>query len=89
MRFSGPQVVKQEKTSQRRPREIKNRFYFWGTKITVFWPIFFKKSVKTAVPDDGRPPRALVLTKLVDKVGLGSVDFWCVTQFWFLLKPMY
>ena len=27
---------------------------------------FFKKSVKTAVPDDGRPPRALVLTKLVE-----------------------
>ena len=27
---------------------------------------FFKESVKTAVPDDGRPPRALVLTKLVE-----------------------
>ena len=27
---------------------------------------FFKKSVKTAVPDDGNPPRALVLTKLID-----------------------
>ena len=26
----------------------------------------FKKSVKTAVPDDGRPPWALVLTKLVE-----------------------
>ena len=31
-----------------------------------FWVVFFKKSVKTAVPEDGRPPRALVLTKLVE-----------------------
>ena len=27
---------------------------------------FFKKSAKTAVPDDGNPPGALVLTKLVE-----------------------
>ena len=31
LRFSSPRAVKQEKTSQRRPREIKNQFYFWGT----------------------------------------------------------
>ena len=36
--------------------------------IDVFFRFlrFFKKSVKTAAPEDGRPPRALVLTKLVE-----------------------
>ena len=29
--------------------------------------MFIKKLVKTAVPEDGRPPRALVLTKLVER----------------------
>ena len=38
------------------------------------------------VLDDGRPPRALVLTKLVTryesyKVGLGSLDFWSIICF--------
>ena len=35
---------------------------------------FFKKSVKTAVPEDGNPPGALVLTKVVEwyRVGLGD-----------------
>ena len=32
----------------------------------VFWRCFCKKSGKTAVPEDGRPPRALVLTELVE-----------------------
>ena len=31
-----------------------------------FCGFFFKKSVKTAVLDDGRPPRALVLSKLIE-----------------------
>ena len=30
------------------------------------WVFFKKKTVKTAVPDGGRPPGALVLTKLVE-----------------------
>ena len=33
----------------------------------LFLKYFFKKLVKTAVPEDGRPPRALVLTKLVEE----------------------
>ena len=32
----------------------------------VFWGVLFKKSVKTAVPDDGNPLGAVVLTKLVE-----------------------
>ena len=34
--------------------------------IVRFFGWFFKKSVKTAVPEDGRPPGALVLTKLIE-----------------------
>ena len=34
--------------------------------ICFFWGCFFKKSVKTAVPDVGNRNRALVLTKLVE-----------------------
>ena len=30
------------------------------------WVCFFKKTVKTAVPDDGKPPGELVLTQLVE-----------------------
>ena len=36
--------------------------------------IFFKKSVKTAVTDDGNPPGALVLTKLVEWYRFGVGD---------------
>ena len=35
--------------------------------ILFFLECFFKNSVKTAVPDDGRPPGALVLTRLVER----------------------
>ena len=44
---------------------------------------FFKKSVKTAVPEDARLPRALVLTKLIEwyRFGVGDeksfVCFFC------------
>ena len=31
--------------------------------LFLFWDVFFKKLVKTAVPDDGTPPGA-ALTKL-------------------------
>ena len=34
--------------------------------ILLFSGCFFKKSFKTAVLDDGRPPGALVLTKLIE-----------------------
>ena len=42
-----------------------------GTKLncgpsSFFLKCFFKKSVKTAVPEDGNPPRAFVLTKLLE-----------------------
>ena len=36
--------------------------------------MFFNKSVKTAVPDDGKPPGALVLTKLVEESRLEVGD---------------
>ena len=39
-----------------------------------FWQVFFKKSVKTAVPEDGNPPGALVLTKLVELYRFGVGD---------------
>ena len=32
---------------------------------TVFCPVFFIKRVEAAVPDEGRPPGATVLTKLI------------------------
>ena len=32
----------------------------------VFFGLIFQKTVKTAVPDAGNPPGALVLTKLVE-----------------------
>ena len=39
---------------------------------------FFKKSVKTAVPDDGNRPGALVLTKLVEWYRfVGGRPFFC------------
>ena len=46
----------------------------WVTAVTanvladlvVIFYFFFKKSVKTAVPEAGRPPGALILTKLVE-----------------------
>ena len=38
----------------------------------VFFLVVFSKSVKTAVPDDGNPPGALVLTKLVRILSLGT-----------------
>ena len=31
-----------------------------------YWKSFFKKIGQTAVPEDGNPPRALVVTKLVE-----------------------
>ena len=34
--------------------------------IYLFFGVIFRKKVKTAVPDDGNPPGALVLTKLVE-----------------------
>ena len=44
---------------------------------------FFKKSVKTAVPDDGNPPGALVLTKLVEwhRFGVGDEKLIFVVVF--------
>ena len=35
--------------------------------VLLFGGVFFRKSVKTAVPDDGRPPGTLVLTKLIEE----------------------
>ena len=40
--------------------------YFAAGVQRVIFLMIFQKSVKTAVPDDRRPPRALVLTKLVE-----------------------
>ena len=39
-------------------KQVGRVFYFLGC--------FFQKSVETAVPDDGNPPGALILTKLVE-----------------------
>ena len=50
--------------------------------VFIIWFLlgrFFKKSLKTAVPDDGNPPGALVLTKLTEwhrfEVGREKVFF--------------
>ena len=45
---------------------LSNTLFFVG--------VFFKKSVKTAVPEDGNPPGALVLTKLVEWSRFGVGD---------------
>ena len=37
-----------------------------GIGVFVFVGLFLKKPVKTRLPDDGRLPGALVLTKLVE-----------------------
>ena len=36
------------------------------SSVCTFCCVFFNNSVKTTLLDDGRPPRALVLTKLVE-----------------------
>ena len=41
------------------------RIVLWKTTWAIFWKIC-KKSVKTAVPEDGNPPGALVFTKLIE-----------------------
>ena len=47
---------------------------------------FFKKSVKTAVPEDGRPPGALVSTKLVEwyRLEVEQIFFCCPFLCFFL-----
>ena len=48
------------------------RVLCWGNLFFV--GCFFEKSVKTAVPEDGNPPGALVLTKLVEWYRFGVGD---------------
>ena len=50
--------------------------------VEIFMFLFLKKSVKMMVPDDGRPPRALTLTKSVEYNRFGGlVDFWNISMF--------
>ena len=53
--------------------------------ISLFFVrVFFKKSIKTAVPEDGRPPGALVWTKLIEtnrfEVGAGKTFLFFVLR---------
>ena len=58
---------------QRNIPRISTMMIFANTRISslrmsslLYFLVSFFKAVKTAVPDDGRPPRALGLTKLVE-----------------------
>ena len=42
--------------------------------VVFFFGVFFKQLVKTAVPEDGNPPGALVSTKLVEWYRFGAGD---------------
>ena len=52
------------------PRALVDVYHCLFKRDVVFFVVFvgcfFKESVKTAVLEDGRRPRALVLTKLVE-----------------------
>ena len=50
--------------------------------LVEFFYFLFKKSVKTAVPDAGNPPGALVLTKLAESSRFGVGGF--LKHFFFL-----
>ena len=62
-----------EKHSQTLQTHFQNAMLFFKRDVVFFvFLCFFKKSVKTAVPDARKPPGALVSTKLVERYRFGT-----------------